>query len=60
MEAIGCTFTENELAAVFNKYDTNNSGQLDFEEFSGMMALRGTGNNPNVNPVFGLTREAPH
>lgn len=24
------------------------------------MALRGTGNNPNVNPVFGLTREPPH
>lgn len=60
MEAIGCTFKENELAAVFGKYDTNGSGYLDFEEFAGMYALRGTGNNPNVNPVFGLTREAPH
>lgn len=60
MEALGCTFKENELAAVFSKYDTNGSGCLDFEEFAGMYALRGTGNNPNVNPVFGLTREAPH
>lgn len=24
------------------------------------MALRGSGNNPNVNPVFGLNREPPH
>lgn len=60
MEALGCVFNTNELAAIFRKYDTNSSGKLDFEEFAGMMALRGTGNNPNVNPVFGLTREPPH
>lgn len=60
LEAIGCTFKANELSAIFNKYDTNKSGHLDFEEFAGMYALRGTGNNPNVNPVFGLVREAPH
>lgn len=60
LEAIGCVFKDNELSAIFNKYDTNQSGKLDFEEFAGMMALRGTGNNPNVNPVFGLTREPPH
>jgi Ca2+-binding EF-hand superfamily protein len=60
MEALGCTFKQNELDAVFAKYDKNQSGYLDFEEFAGMYALRGTGNNPNVNPVFGLTREAPH
>lgn len=60
MEALGCTFKENELAAIFAKYDKNGSGYLDFEEFAGMYALRGTGNNPNVNPVFGLTREPPH
>lgn len=60
LETLGCTFTDNELSAIFNKYDSNGSGFLDFEEFAGIYALRGTGNNPNVNPVFGLTREAPH
>lgn len=60
LESIGCTFKANELNAIFSKYDTNASGYLDFEEFAGMYALRGTGNNPNVNPVFGLVREAPH
>lgn len=24
------------------------------------MALRGSGNNPNVNPVFAINREPPH
>lgn len=60
LEALGCVFNTNELKALFSKYDVNQSGKLDFEEFAGMMALRGTGNNPNVNPVFGLTREPPH
>lgn len=59
LETLGCTFKPNELSAIFNKYDTNGSGQLDWEEFAGIYALRGTGNNPNVNPVFGLTRQAP-
>jgi hypothetical protein len=45
---------------LFNKFDSNKSGRIDFEEFAGWVALKGSGNNPNVNPVFGLTREPPH
>lgn len=33
---------------------------MDYEEFAGWFARRGSGNNPNVNPVFGLTREPPN
>lgn len=50
----GCTFKENEVNALFNKYDRDGSGYLDYEEFSAFMALKGSGNNPNVNPVFAI------
>lgn len=35
MEALGCTFKQNELDAVFAKYDKKACGYLDFEEFAG-------------------------
>lgn len=60
LETLGCVFKDIELEAIFNKYDTNGNGKLDYEEFANFFARRGSGNNPNVNPVFGLTREAPN
>lgn len=48
------------MEAIFRKYDANSNGKLDYEEFAGFFARRGSGNNPNVNPVFGLTREPPN
>lgn len=48
------------MAALFNKFDGNGNGKIDFEEFARWVANKGSGNNPNVNPVFGVTREAPH
>ena len=60
LETIGCVFSKEELVALFARFDTNNNGKVDFEELAGWIALRGSGNNPNVNPVFGLTREPPH
>jgi hypothetical protein len=48
------------MQAIFKKYDSNANGKLDYEEFSMFFANRGSGNNPNVNPVFGLTREPPN
>ena len=60
LETIGCVFPEHEMNALFNKIDRNGSGKLDYEEFSAWFAMQGTGNNPNVNPVFGLKREPPH
>ena len=35
------------------------SGNLDYEEFASFFAKKGSGQNPNVNPVFSMTREAP-
>lgn len=59
LEALGCTFAEPELDSIFDKYDAAKSGRFDYLEFSGHMALRGTGNNPNVNPIFSRARDPP-
>lgn len=60
LETIGCVFKDYELDALFKKNDADNSGKLDYEEFAAWFALRGSGNNPNVNPAFGAKREAPN
>lgn len=60
LTAYGCTFRENEISAIFNKYDKDGSGYLDYEEFCSFIALKGSGNNPNVNPVFAIQREKPN
>lgn len=60
METLGCVFKDYELDALFNKYDANGNGKLDYEEFANFFARKGSGNNPNVNPVFGLSREPPN
>jgi Ca2+-binding EF-hand superfamily protein len=60
LESIGCAFKEHEMRAVFDKFDKDGNNKLDYEEFSAMFAVRGSGNNPNVNPVFGLKREPPN
>jgi hypothetical protein len=60
LETIGCIFKDFELDALFNKFDANANGKLDYEEFSSFFARKGSGNNPNVNPVFGITREPPN
>lgn len=60
LETIGCTFKDFEINAVFRKYDANNNGKLDYEEFAAFFAKRGSGNNPNVNPVFNTVREPPY
>ena len=60
LETVGCLFKEHELRAVFEKFDRDGNNKLDYEEFSNLFAIRGSGNNPNVNPVFGVTRKAPN
>lgn len=54
LESIGCTFPEFEQRAVFDKYDKDGNNKLDYEEFAAWFAIKGSGNNPNVNAVFGL------
>jgi len=60
LETIGCVFKDFELDALFKKYDANGNGKLDYEEFASFFARKGSGNNPNVNPVFGISREPPN
>ena len=60
LESMGCAFPEFESRAIFNKYDKDGNNKLDYEEFSAWFAIRGSGNNPNVNPVFGIKREPPN
>lgn len=60
LETIGCLFKEYEMAAIFAKYDKDGNNKLDYEEFSNWFAIKGSGNNPNVNPSFGIKREPPN
>jgi Ca2+-binding EF-hand superfamily protein len=60
METIGCCYKDFELRTVFDKYDKDGNGKLDYEEFAAFIAIKGSGNNPNVNPSFGLSREPPN
>lgn len=59
LEHFGCVFTKYEIEALFRKYDKDNSGKLVYDEFSNLFAYMGAGTNPNVNPVFTLTRIPP-
>ncbi len=60
LETLGCVFSDVEIEHLFRKYDTNHNGKLDYEEFAAAFARRGSGNSPNVNPVFGISREPPY
>lgn len=60
LETLGCTFSDVEMHCLFDSLDSNGSGKIDYEEMAAMIAIRGSGNNPNVNPVFGANREPPH
>jgi len=59
LRKFGCVFSEVEIAALFTKYDTDQSSKLAYDEFCAIFALKGAGVNPNVNPVFKLSREPP-
>lgn len=54
LETLGCVFSRPQMEALFNKFDANGNGKIDYEEFSSFFARKGSGNNPNVNPVFGI------
>lgn len=60
LEAMGCPTKEEDARNLFAKYDRSGDGKLDYEEFSAFFAIKGSGNNPNVNPSFGLSREPPN
>ena len=37
----GCVFSNQELRSLFNRYDTDNSGTLVYEEFVAAFAIKG-------------------
>lgn len=57
LEAYGLVFKESEISAFFNKIDADGSGKLDYAELTKMLAIKGSGNNPNVNPVWKLKEQ---
>jgi Ca2+-binding EF-hand superfamily protein len=59
LEALGCTFRDHELKALF-AHSQNDQGLVNIESFAARFAHRASGNNPNINPVFGLSKEVPH
>lgn len=59
LETLGCIFTEKEMSALFNKYDKDQSGKMDYEEFAGLVANKGAGSNPNVKNQFRTQRQVP-
>lgn len=59
LEKFGCSFKESELQALFDQHSTAGNGLLAYDEFCNMFATMGSGNNPNVNPVFNLARTLP-
>ena len=60
LETIGCVFIQEEMNALFQRFDLDKNGKVDFIEMSSWVARIGSGNSPNVNPVFGATRDAPN
>lgn len=66
LSQLGCYFNDTEIDCLFKRFDTNRSGKIDYEEFAGFMALKGSGlikgsvNGANVRPQFTMKREEPH
>ena len=51
MDKFGCVFKDNEIRAVFEKYDTNGSGTLEYEEFAKNIMdidISGLSSKPNL------------
>jgi len=56
LSKFGCSFTDKEIQALFNKYDKEHSGKLRYDEFCGLFASMGSGVTENKNVAFELSR----
>ncbi len=53
LDKFGCVFKDNEILALFQKYDADNSGCLDYEEFSkGIMNIDINGLSSKTNLFY--------
>jgi hypothetical protein len=59
LETIGCVLIDREIEALFRRFDAKGNGKVDYIEFASFVARKGSDINPNVNSVFGVTREPP-
>ena len=56
LDKFGCNFKSNEIRALFNKYDADCSGKLDYEEFSKLLMdidISGLSSKPNLLKTLG-------
>ena len=56
LDKFGCTFKDHEIRALFQKYDLDKSGRMDYEEFSKMLMnidINGMIDKPNLLKTLG-------
>jgi Ca2+-binding EF-hand superfamily protein len=56
LDKFGCNFKDHEIKALFNKYDVNKSGDLDYEEFSKLLMeidISNLSTKPNMLKTLG-------
>lgn len=58
LSKFGCVFSEAERAALFQKYDKDKSGKINYDEFCNMVAFMGSA-SANINPVFEISKKPP-
>jgi len=58
LENWGCVFTEIEIRSLFDKFDADHSGFLDYEEFSGHFAKKGAAGRHQFLPKEEFPAEA--
>ena len=56
LERLGCTFTQAEITALFNKYNPTGTGKVLYENLSSIFAIKGAGNNSQ----FTSARDVPY
>ena len=56
LERLGCTFTQAEVTALFNKYNPTGTGKILYENLSSVFAIKGAGNNSQ----FTSARDVPY
>ena len=47
------------MLALFNKFDLNGNGKLEYNDYARMIADIGSGNTPNINPGYEATLTPP-
>lgn len=57
---IGCLLKPEDVQTLFEKFDYDRSGKICCDKIASYFALKGSGNNPNVQPKFTVEAEPPN